>query len=250
MAVLLAKTWAGSDPTGWWMSEKLDGVRAVWDCRTLSTRTGQTIHAPAWFLDGLPAGEPLDGELWIGRGEFQRTVGIARSLSGGNEWRAVRFAAFDAPMALGGFEQRQAAMRDALASCTGSAFALPQRQCGGVSDLLEELVRVERAGGEGVMLRQPGSAYERKRSGTLLKVKTFHDAEATVIGYEPGTGRNAATIGALVARLQDGIEFRVSSGLTDALRRTPPAVGTVFTFKYQQLTAAGVPRFPSFYRVA
>jgi len=101
-----------------------------------------------------------------------------------------------------------------------------------------------------LMLRQPASRYERKRSGTLLKVKTFHDAEATVVGYESGTGRNASCVGALVAQLQDGTEFRVSSGLTDALRRDPPAVGTVFTFKYQQLTDAGVPRFPSFYRVA
>jgi DNA ligase-1 len=100
------------------------------------------------------------------------------------------------------------------------------------------------------MLREPGSRYERKRSGTLLKVKTFQDAEATVIGYESGTGRNAYCVGALVAQLQDGTEFRISSGLTDALRRDPPKVGTLVTFKFQELTDGGVPRFPSFLRVA
>lgn len=249
MPVLLAKTWAGSDPAGWWMSEKLDGVRAVWDCRTLATRSGQEIHAPQWFLDGLPAGEPLDGELWIGRGKFQQTVGVVRSHGGGDEWRSIRFAAFDAPMSLGGFEDRQAALRDAIGN-RGLAFVLPQMRCESQAHMLEELARVEAVGGEGLMLRQPASRYERKRSGTLLKVKTFHDAEATVVGYESGTGRNASCVGALVAQLQDGTEFRVSSGLTDALRRDPPAVGTVFMFKYQQLTDAGVPRFPSFYRVA
>lgn len=249
MAVLLAKTWAGSDPSGWWMSEKLDGVRAVWDCRTLATRTGQEIRAPQWFLDALPAGEPLDGELWMGRGTFQQTVGVVRSHGGGDDWRAVRFAAFDAPMAAGGFEDRQAALHDAIGT-GGFVFALPQMCCEGQGHMLEELARVEAEGGEGLMLREPGSRYERKRSGTLLKVKTFHDAEATVVGYESGTGRNEFCVGALVAQLQDGTEFRVSSGLTDALRRDPPAVGTVFTFKYQQLTDAGVPRFPSFYRVA
>lgn len=249
MSVLLAKTWAGSDPAGWWMSEKLDGVRAVWDCRTLATRSGQEIHAPQWFLDALPAGEPLDGELWIGRGLFQQTVGVVRSHGGGDDWRAVRFAVFDAPMAAGGFEERQAALRDAIGS-DGQAFVLPQLRCEGQAHMLEQLDRIESVGGEGLMLRQPASRYERKRSGTLLKVKTFHDAEATVIGYESGTGRNAFCVGALVAQLQDGTEFRVSSGLTDALRRDPPAVGTVFTFKYQQLTDAGVPRFPSFHRVA
>jgi DNA ligase-1 len=249
MSVLLAKTWAGSDPAGWWMSEKLDGVRATWDCRTLATRSGQEIHAPQWFLDGLPSGEPLDGELWIGRGLFQKTVGVVRSHGGGDDWRAVRFAAFDAPVASGGFEERQAALRDAIGS-DGQAFVLPQLRCEGQAHMLKELARIESVGGEGLMLRQPASRYERKRSGTLLKVKTFHDAEATVIGYESGTGRNAFCVGALVAQLQDGTEFRVSSGLTDALRRDPPAVGTVFTFKYQQLTDAGVPRFPSFHRVA
>ena len=248
MAVMLAKTWTGSDPTGWWISEKLDGVRAVWDCRTLTTRTGQQIHAPQWFVDALPKGEPLDGELWIGRGQFQQTVGLVRSHDGGDSWRSIRFAAFDAPLASGGFEERQAAMRAAISGSV--AFALPQRQCSGSGDLLEELARVENLGGEGLMLRQPGSTYERKRSATLLKVKTFQDAEATVIGYEGGTGRNASAVGALVMRLADGTEFRLSSGLTDAARRCPPKVGTLVTFKFQSLTDGGVPRFPSFLRVA
>lgn len=249
MSVLLAKNWAGTDPAGWWMSEKLDGVRAVWDCRQLRTRTGNVIHAPAWFLRSLPDSEPLDGELWLGRGRFQKTVSVVQSHDAGDGWQHLRYAAFDAPMALGGFEDRLAAMRDALAG-DGPAYVLPQRRCGGESDLLEELARVEHLGGEGVMLRQPGSEYERKRSCTLLKVKTFRDAEAVVVGYDGGTGRNAGRVGALLACLQDGTEFRVSSGLTDTLRRNPPAIGTVFTFKYQRLTDAGVPRFPSFHRVA
>lgn len=249
MSVLLAKTWAGSDPAGWWMSEKLDGVRAVWDCRALSTRTGQQIHAPQWFLDALPSAEPLDGELWIGRGRFQQTVGVVRSHGGDGAWRSIRFAAFDAPLALGVFEDRQAALREAIVA-GGPAFVLPQRRCESHGHMLEELARVEAEGGEGLMLREPGSRYERKRSGSLLKVKTFQDAEATVVGYESGTGRNAFCVGAIVAQLQDGTEFRISSGLTDALRREPPKVGTLITFKFQELTDGGVPRFPSFLRVA
>jgi DNA ligase-1 len=37
--------------------------------------------------------------------------------------------------------------------------------------------------GEGVMIKDPKSKYERKRSYVLLKVKRFEDAEATVIGH-------------------------------------------------------------------
>lgn len=247
MSVLLAKTWEGQNAAGWWMSEKLDGIRALWDGACLTTRTGQAIHAPQWFTASLPKSCRLDGELWIGRGQFQQTVSVVRSHDAGDAWRRIRYAAFDAPGAGGGFEDRQAALRDAVA---GVAFALPQQMCRDASHLADELRKVTTAGGEGLMLRQPGSLYEAKRSGTLLKVKTFLDAEATVIGYQQGTGRNRSVVGALVARMQDGTEFRISSGLSDVLRRDPPAVGTVITFAYQQLTDAGVPRFPSFLRVA
>src|SRR5262245_42829230 len=74
----LAESWDFSaDPTGWWLSEKLDGVRAYWDGKQFFSRLGNLFHAPDWFVAGLPD-VPLDGELWIGRKKFQRTVSIAR----------------------------------------------------------------------------------------------------------------------------------------------------------------------------
>ena len=84
------------DLAGWWMSEKLDGVRAYWDGRTLISRLGNRFHAPDWFLDGLPD-VPLDGELWIGRKAFQRTVGIVRRQDRTELWKEVTFVVFDAP---------------------------------------------------------------------------------------------------------------------------------------------------------
>ena len=97
------------------------------------------------------------------------------------------------------------------------------------------------------MIREPGSSYDPRRSGSLLKVKTAHDAEATVIGYQPGTGRNRSTIGSLLATLPDGTIFAVG-GLSDEVRRIPPAVGSTITFRYHDYTDGGVPRFPSFVR--
>lgn len=249
MAVMLAKTWSGSDPSGWWMSEKLDGVRALWNGYRLTTRTGSEIHAPESFVASLPVGVSLDGELWAGRGTFQQVSGAYRRIDQA-AWKPIRYAVFDAPEASGGFEKRQQLLREVLAGSTGPAFVLEQRRCGSRDELTAMLSDIVYGGGEGVMLREPGSAYEPKRSASLLKVKTFEDAEATVIGHEPGTGRNSSGVGALVARMQDGTVFRVSSGLTDSLRRKPPLVGTVFTFKFQQMTDAGVPRFPSFLRIA
>jgi hypothetical protein len=98
------------------------------------------------------------------------------------------------------------------------------------------------------MLRQPDSRYEAGRSSTLLKCKRFLDADARVVGHEPGKGRHKGRLGALVVELPNGKQFCVGSGLTDADREKPPAIGSIITFRYQELSDGGIPRFPSFVR--
>jgi len=96
------------------------------------------------------------------------------------------------------------------------------------------------------MLRKPGSRYEVGRSSSLLKVKTFHDTEARVIGHAPGAGRHKGRLGALIVEMQDGTKFNVGTGFSDNERENPPKVGAIITFRYQELTKDGVPRFPSY----
>ncbi len=105
---------------------------------------------------------------------------------------------------------------------------------------------MEALGGEGLMLRQPSSIYVAGRSSTLLKVKTFQDAEARVIGHQKGAGRHKGRLGALVVQLADGTEFSVGTGFSDAERGNPPPIGSTVTFRYQELSDGGVPRFPSY----
>ncbi|VTR99251.1 DNA ligase [Tuwongella immobilis] len=247
--ILLAESWDNAaDLSGWWMSEKLDGVRAFWDGKQFLSRQGNFYHAPDWFLDGLPE-TPLDGELWIARKAFQRTVGIVRRQDKTDLWKDVRFLIFDAPQQSGGFEDRLAFVQDLLASRPPKfATALEQQRCRSLEHLREELTRVESLGGEGLMLRQPGSNYEVGRSSTLVKVKTFHDAEAVVIGHQAGLGKHKGRVGALLVRLANGIEFAVGTGLSDREREQPPAIGATITFRYQEFSDAGVPRFPSYVR--
>ncbi|MCB9678240.1 MAG: DNA ligase [Alphaproteobacteria bacterium] len=244
--LLLAHSWDDRDPTGWWMSEKLDGVRALWDGSRLISRLGNPFHAPDWFLEGLPD-HPLDGEIFGGRGRFQMTVSIARRMDRGEGWRKLEYVVFDAPAHEAGFEDRLDLLHGLALG--GSHRVLAHTLCRDTAHLLEELARVEALGGEGVMLRRPGSRYVAGRSDTLLKVKTFHDAEARVVGHQPGTGRHQGRMGALLVELDDGTAFKVGTGFSDAEREDPPPVGTVITFRYQELTEAGVPRFPSFVRV-
>ena len=245
--VLLAERWDGAqDPSGWWMSEKLDGVRAYWDGKALVSRLGNAFAAPAWFLAGLPD-TPLDGELWAGRKQFQRAVSIVRRQDGSELWKGITFVVFDAPTLDAPFEDRLARCRALLEGAGEPHARVHEHQpCASVEALRAELARIEALGGEGIMLRQPGSRYVAGRSTTLLKVKSFRDAEARVVGHVPGEGRHQGRLGALLVERPGGTRFSVGTGLSDAERAAPPPIGSVITYRYQELSEAGVPRFPSY----
>jgi DNA ligase 1 len=245
--ILLAHKWeTDHDPTGWWMSEKLDGIRAYWDGEAFISRLGNKFYAPDWFIAELPA-DTLDGELWVGRKMFQKTTSIVRSGAQSDAWKQVSYVVFDAPDAKGTFEDRIAYAQKVLEKA-GAPHArwLDHVECEGVEHLKDELRRVEASGGEGLMLRRPRSMYEIGRSSSLLKVKTFHDTEARVVGHAPGTGKHKGRLGALMCELPDGTRFNVGTGFSDAEREDPPSVGAVITFRYQELSNDGVPRFPSY----
>lgn len=248
--LLLAETWDGEqDVTGWFLSEKLDGVRALWDGNQFVSRQGNPFHAPAWYRESLPT-EPLDGELWLARKSFQRTVSIVRRHDESEHWRGIRFVVFDAPSHPGPCEERWAYCRQRFERDPAPFVqVLPQYECRGTEHLHRHLAEIERLGGEGLMLRQPGSRYEPGRSATLLKVKRFLEAEARVLAHEPGTGRHRGRLGALVVELPTGVQFAVGSGFTDRQRERPPAIGATITFRCQELTERGCPRFPTFVRV-
>jgi DNA ligase-1 len=112
--LLLAERWdTFTDPARWWLSEKLDGVRAYWTGTQFLSRLGNLFHAPDWFTAGLPA-VPLDGELWLGRKQFQRAVSIARRQDKSEHWKELTFVVFDAPALEQGFEARLAFVKDCL----------------------------------------------------------------------------------------------------------------------------------------
>jgi len=233
----------------YWVSEKYDGVRACWDGRQLWTRHAHPIHAPAWFTAGWPT-QPLDGELWAGRGRF-----TAASSAAGTDtpdegaWRQLRFMVFDLPAHGGLFDERLPALQ-ALLSAPTSPWLRPVAQHKlGSESLLQALLReTVRAGGEGLMLHRGASLYRGERSDDLLKLKQHLDAEATVVGYVAGKGKYQGMTGALQVRTPEGLSFRLGSGLRDADRASPPALGSQVTYRYLGLHPDGLPRFASFVR--
>jgi len=115
--------------------------------------------------------------------------------------------------------------------------------------LMRQLLEMDQAGGEGLMLHRGDTLYRAERSDNLLKLKSHEDAEAQVIGHKAGRGKYTGITGALRVRSADGREFHIGSGLSDALRRDPPAVGTWITYRYRGFNDSGLPRFATWLRV-
>ncbi|MDP5206705.1 DNA ligase [Alishewanella sp. SMS9] len=233
-----------------WVSEKLDGVRAYWDGKQLLSRGGNIIAAPSWFLADFPS-QKLDGELWLGRQQFAATLSIvSKQQPVQSEWQQIRYYVFELPEAAGTFSDRVLAMH-ALKQQLNSPYIVivPQFRVADKQQLFNKLIELEQAGAEGLMLHHQAALYHTGRSQALLKLKTYQDSEAEVVGYRPGKGKYQGMVGALIVKTPEGKTFAIGSGLTDALRETPPDIGTVITYRYNGLTVHGLPRFARFLKV-
>lgn len=248
--LLLAQDYQDNiDVSQYWVSEKLDGVRAYWDGKQLISRGGNIIQAPAWFTADFPP-RPLDGELWLARQQFAQILStVSKQQPVSSEWQQLAYYIFELPQAEGTFTER-IRMMQLLVQQQNSPYlqVVPQFRVADRATLLATLAQLEQAGAEGLMLHHQDAHYKTGRSADLLKLKTYQDAEATVIGYRPGRGKYQGMVGALIVRTPEGLEFAIGSGLTDALRQTPPAIGSEITYRYNGYTSKGIPRFARFLR--
>jgi DNA ligase 1 len=208
------------------------------------------IQAPDWFLRRLPA-QPLDGELWLGRGHFEDLSGaVRRQQPVDGEWRALRYCVFELPKGQGAFVARTGQLHEMLrAHGWPQLMAVQQQTLKSPADLHRLLGEVVAGGGEGLILRAADASYNAGRSASMLKLKPLQDAEAVVVAHEAGRGRLNGRMGALRVRTDQGIEFKIGTGFSDEQRLRPPALGARISFNYRGLTEDGVPRFASFLRV-
>lgn len=240
----------GIDPALYLVSEKLDGVRAVWDGAALRFRSGRPIHAPAWFTQALPA-QALDGELWLGRQSFERlSASVRRQTPHDDEWRAIRYQIYEQPGGTGSFSERLAALRSIVARASLPWLqVLEQERVADRVALQQKLADVVKLGGEGLVLHRADAPWQTGRTDSLLKLKPQLDAEARVVAHEAGQGKYQGMLGALLVETANGVHFRLGSGLSDTQRKNPPPVGSMVTYRYRDLTGNGVPKFASFLRI-
>ena len=107
-------------------------------------------------------------------------------------------------------------------------------------------------GYEGAILRK-NELYKQKRAWALQKMKDFHDAEATIVGYEEGKGKRKGTLGKFLMENNEGIKFGCPPGkgytykdLEDILKNIHDYIGKKATFTYFERTRAGSYRHPLF----
>jgi DNA ligase-1 len=237
------------DVSNWLVSEKLDGVRGYWDGKRLFSKNGNPFHPPSAFTRNFPPFE-LEGEIWGGRQTFEKTVSIVKKKQPHDGWMELQFAIFDVPRAAGGFTRRLQKAKDWFDNHpTPFAFVISQKPIMDKEQLNSELQRIERLGGEGLIVRKPDALYRKGRNREILKVKSYDDMEALVVAHIPGKGRNLGRLGSLLVELPGKIRFKIGSGFSDEERINPPAVGTIITFKYYGFFKSGRPRFPSYLRI-
>ncbi|KAF3978399.1 MAG: DNA ligase [Methylococcales symbiont of Iophon sp. n. MRB-2018] len=248
--LFLLKTYDETKPVvGWVMSEKFDGIRGFWDGEQLLTRGGQKIIAPDWFVEHYPP-FAIDGELWTKRGDFEQISSIVRRKNPDDRWHKITHQIFEVPNQEGGLLDRLTVLRDYLKTQPNSPIKIIKQhliiQHNQVKAFLQE---VTQKNAEGVVVRNPDTAYQTGRLSSALKVKKYLDTECVIEKILPGKGKYAGKMGSLLCKTKDGVMVKIGSGLKDIQRENPFPIGTTVTFKYYGLTKKGKFKYPVFLRV-
>ena len=229
------------------MSEKLDGVRGIWNGKTLKTRNGNLIDAPKFWLDNFPP-FILDGELWLKRDAFAQTLSVIKNKEK-KQWERVTLQVFDVRGVCEDctLKQRLKVLQEYLDKNPSKFIKIiPQIPIKNQLHLEEFYQSVLEKGGEGVILRHNAIL------NLGYKLKPFLDAECVVKGHTQGKGKNTGKLGSVICEAMiNGIQkrFKIGSGFSDKERENPPQIGAIITYKYQGLTQNGLPRFPVFLRI-
>ena len=249
---------------------KIDGLRMLWDGEHVASRTGKdSLHVPPAVLAELEAnwrGFPLDGELYCPDLSFEALSGALRRHEPSPELDLIKYWVFDTPAA----EHRSFNVRyDMLHTefnrqfdrWIGEVFDSPRASYslalistwkatsfdeidGMQADCLAQ-------GYEGVMVRDPLSPYEHKRTAALLKYKVVETMRCRIVGFQEGTGKHKGRLGALLLEGPEGLKCKVGTGFSDEQREDIWShrdwhIGEFVVVEYQEKTKYGVPRFPRY----
>ncbi|EPZ2628117.1 DNA ligase [Campylobacter coli] len=242
---------------GYLMSEKLDGIRGIWEAGKFKTRQDNPIHTPSYFTYNFPSFK-LDGELWIARAKFDEVSALIRSDNlDSSLWKSVTYNVFDVPNACEEFKLTPCTLSNRLKVLERYLQQNPNPYIKIIKQIpikdqeyLKEFYKdIIFNKGEGVVIRKDFAPYEKGRSKNALKLKPYEDAECKVIAYTEGKGKFQGKIGALLCQMPNDRVIKIGSGLKDKDRENPPKIGSIVTYKFNGLTKNSLPRFPVFLHI-
>ena len=232
--------------SNWYMSEKLDGIRAYWTGKELLSKNGNKIYAPFWFTKDFPPFE-LDGELWSKRDDFENIQNIVLDTNPSAKWEEITYNIFEVPNTSGDFAKRLEKINSWLNKNHNKYIKIiPQKVCKNESDLDNYLKELLDKKAEGIILKNSKLDYFNGRSENILKVKKFYDEEGVVIDLNYSKEGKFKSV---KLKLNNGIVFNLGGGFSNIQRLNPPKIGDIVTFKYYDLTKNNKPKFASFLRV-
>lgn len=226
------------DGTEFWLTQKLNGVRATYYRGKLYARSGVAFkgleHITSvleWVEKEVGIPQVFDGELTLkNKGNysdneaFRIATGIINSCDDKTAICYTVFDVLDADEFETGeskqtYRERRAVLEDIRAIIPDECpiYILPTLYHGKdqskIDEYLEKMVCEDK---EGLMLNLD-VPYKCKRHNGILKVKRFYTMDLRITGCEEGTGRLAGTLGAFIVDYK-GNEVRVGSGFTDEQR--------------------------------
>ncbi|ARR75003.1 DNA ligase domain-containing protein, partial [Mimivirus AB-566-O17] len=256
IAPMLAKVYKAQDVSGWFMSEKLDGIRAVFQDGEFWSRTGKSINAPEWFKEKTAlasGGRVLDGELFTKPNDFSGVMSVvSKKVPIDSEWKRVKYMAFDLPLHKGVFKERVKELDKIKKSKSNVLRVVTHLRVRSMPQVQTYHDTIVAKGGEGVMLNNPDALYQNKRSGDLLKFIAHMDAEVIVQGFELGTGSFSDIMGKLFVKWKKdtGVIFKVGTGFSIEQRKNHAKLfpkGTILKIRFKGINPSGKARMPSYY---
>lgn len=218
-----------------YVQPKLDGVRILVSNKGGISRTGKVVKGTEDWGKDLKDGEYFDGECYLHGLSFEETTSAFKTCPGTLEFHVFDYYDVNRPHL--SFEERM------------QWVTVKTERVSSKEDVMTVHNTFVNQGYEGIMIRNAHGAYEPgKRSNNLLKFKTFETEEFKIVGVHEGAGRDVGTpVWECVTTAGDRFSVRPEGTIEkrrDAFERREALVGKKLTVRYQNMTVAGVPRFP------
>jgi len=162
--------WGNENPTGWYLSEKLDGVRCIWDGFDMYSTTDEIYDIPSYFIENLPK-SPLDGVFYRGKGRLAQSESIVKKKSDNAEWNDLIFVVYDAPGLKESFKERHDKLKKFFYNRAYVRFH-DYIVCKGMDHANQKFIEIKNSGGKGMILTDPQYSYICGESNSLLEKQT------------------------------------------------------------------------------